>query len=261
MPSVEYTEKPTNNHWVDHNLKVYTYKDLLPYKDFVSLQKLVTKYYEKPNNNNFLIHGTVLHLNNQKLKLVASEASQRYQEITFDWTYHSEWIKQNPETIKDWSNKQLYSGMVDAPLIKFIKFAETLPPFNDNPNDWVCYRLHFNMLKSTNSLQLHRDSGAYLFNKSIEKTRCWSLTYYLWDHIEGEGGEVFTEDGWVYKPKENSGICINGHVVIHGVTANMSASKKPRLAFTTRWLHVDDINFESSENTVLYDYEAYDKFN
>lgn len=259
MLSVEYIEKPTQNHWVDHNLKVYLYKDLLSFKDFTNLQKLVTKYYENPSNNNFQIHGSVLHLNNQKIKIVSTEASRRYAEIPFDWSYHSEWVKQTPDTIKDWSNKLLFSGQVDAPFMKFVKFAESLPPFNSEPNKWICYRLHLNMLNVTNSLQIHRDSGSNLFNKPIEEIRCWSLTYYLWDHVENEGGEFFTEDGWVYKPKANSSICLNGHLTLHGVTANMSSSKKPRLAFTTRWLHADDINFESSKNTILLDYEAYDK--
>lgn len=259
MSSIDYIELPTSNHWVNHNLQAYIYKDMLPVKDFTNLKNLVAKYYEKPNHNSYLIHGATIHTNKQKIKLVSTDASKRYQEIPFDWSYHSQWIKQTPDTIKEWSNKQLYSGQVDAPFIKFVKSAENFAPFNKEPNKWICFRLHLNILKNTNVLSLHRDSGGPVFNKLQEKVRYWGLTYYLWDHVEGEGGEFFTQDGWVYKPKQNSAICINGHLTLHGVTANMSSINKPRLAFTTRWLHADDINFETSENTVTFDYDAYDK--
>jgi len=37
----------------------------------------------------------------------------------------------------------------------------------------------------------------------------------------------------------------------------MSEDGSPRLGFTTRWLHVDDINFAENENTMIYEYEPF----
>jgi hypothetical protein len=75
------------------------------------------------------------------------------------------------------------------------------------------------------------------------------------DHIEGYGGEFYTDTGFVYKPKRNSVLSINGNSCLHGVSANMDPAGKPRLAFSTRWCHKDDFYLPGHPDKTLYKLE------
>ena len=39
---------------------------------------------------------------------------------------------------------------------------------------------------------------------------------------------------------------------MHGVNSNMNPDKKPRLAFTTRWAHKDDLYLPGDPNNAMY---------
>ena len=80
---------------------------------------------------------------------------------------------------------------------------------------------------------------------------------YLYNHIEGEGGEFYTHNGFVYKPKENEAISINGNAVLHGVNSNMN-SNIPRLAFSVRWVHKDDLYLPGHPDKSMYTQEFFD---
>jgi hypothetical protein len=257
MPDVEFFEGKTRNHWSEHSLRFYKYTNLLEEKDYKNIKKVVTNLYNKAGETkfNYMIHGLSFNVNGEKVKVVSSKDSSRYQEIPFDWSYHKDWLNNNKSTIKTFTDNLLYSGEVNPVFIKFVKLCETLPPFNQDPK-WICYRMHLNMLNHTTYLGVHRDGSSALYNKPVDKIRYYSMTYYLWDHVEGEGGELFTIDGHVYKPVQNTAVCFNGHQVIHGVTTNMSSNKKPRLGFTTRWIYADDIGFPNDSNIDNLVYEA-----
>ena len=65
------------------------------------------------------------------------------------------------------------------------------------------------------------------------------------------GGELWSPNGFVFKPKENSALLVNGHQAIHGVNVNMNT--EPRLAFTLRIAHKDDLFLPGSKDKFLYD--------
>jgi hypothetical protein len=103
---------------------------------------------------------------------------------------------------------------------------------------------------------LHADMNDQYFNTpGAETARARSLTFYLQDHVEGWGGEFWTDTGFIYKPKQNTAIAINGNEALHGINANMRPDKKPRLAFTTRWAHKDDLYLPGHPDKAMYKLE------
>jgi hypothetical protein len=88
--------------------------------------------------------------------------------------------------------------------------------------------------------------------------RARTLTFYLHDYVEGQGGELYTHNGYVYKPKQNEAISINGNAVLHGVNANMNSSKEPRLAFSVRWVHKDDLYLPGHPDKAMYTHNLLD---
>jgi hypothetical protein len=78
------------------------------------------------------------------------------------------------------------------------------------------------------------------------------LTFYLHDHVQNCGGELYSLSGYVYEPKQNEAISINGNGAVHGVNSNMSKDKKPRLAFTVRWAHKDDLYLPGSPEKSMW---------
>ena len=92
-----------------------------------------------------------------------------------------------------------------------------------------------------------------MYNKDIRDARMKSLTCYFGE--VGLGGEFWapTENGgFVYKPKSNTAIMFNGNQIHHGVTANMDPSTEIRLAFSTRWVHKDDLYLPGHPDKHLY---------
>jgi hypothetical protein len=85
---------------------------------------------------------------------------------------------------------------------------------------------------------------------SSNLARARTLTFYLHDHVNGEGGELYTHNGYVYKPKQNEAISINGNAVFHGVNSNRSHT--PRLAFSVRWIHKDDLYLPGDPDKSMY---------
>lgn len=247
---IQYFEKSTNSHWGDHTLKFYIYENICDEREYKGLENTVYNLYSN-SHASYLIHGTSMNVNNQRMHLISSDASKRYQEIPFDWSYSKHWYKQSRDNIKKFTDDQLLN-YTDPKFYKFVKRMETFPPFNSEPQNWICYRMHINILDYTKFLSSHRDGGNYLYNKEPKDVRFFSCTYYLWDHKENEGGEFWTIDGHIYKPKKNTAIALNGHQVIHGVTQNMNPNKEPRLGFTTRWIHADDIVFENQSDRIIY---------
>ena len=51
---------------------------------------------------------------------------------------------------------------------------------------------------------------------------------------------------------ENEGVLINGNASFHGINSNMNPNKTPRLAFTVRWAHKDDLYLPGSPDKALY---------
>lgn len=231
-------------------LSGYVIYDFLDRPLFEKVKKLTYNIFEGGNTNTFLTHNTKFNFNEKEIKLAASGQSNRYQHVIFDYSLSNDWYYQTNATIHDYINQNLVNDI--SPLYyKVIKEIEKVPPFCNEVEKYVCFRQHLNVLTPGELLTLHLDGNPMLYNTPITlNARSLSVTYYMEDHTEGKGGELWSLNGFVYKPKANSLIIINGIQSMHGVNANMT--DKIRMAYTTRWAYIDDLYLPGHPDKFIY---------
>jgi len=250
-----FKEDITVKHFDRPGLEGFIYNNIFSPSLFQSIKSSVNSILHRPDTKTYLTHGTTFKIEDQHKKIISHAQNARYQVVLFDLTFLKGWYHQTPNTIKKWSTDTLKTT-ISPVFYKCIETIENLEPLSNDKESWIFYRLHFNYLDTLNYLTLHLDSAPNI-TKHIEGyidhrgARMYSLTTYLYDHVEGFGGELWTPYGFVYKPKANSAILLNGHQALHGVTQNID--NKPRLAFTIRLVHKDDLFLPGSPDKFLYD--------
>lgn len=233
---------------LDFDISIYY--DVLDNKFFNQLKKYINNQLLMSERKTYLTHGTKFSLDNKNIKVISHSQNDREQIVVYDMMYEKDYYYQTKDTIKKWSDNKIKNN-VSFLFYKYIKAVENLEPFCNEKENWIFYRCHINYLAYEKSLALHTDSNPILYHDH-QTARVKSLTFYLYDHIENMGGEFWTLDSdFVYKPKTNSILSIEGNKVIHGVTMNMN--KEPRLAFTVRIAHKDDLYLPGHPNKWLYD--------
>jgi len=235
-------------HWNKGILNAYVYKDLLEESFFNLIQQNVKNILKISSTKTFYTHNTIFTIENKVKKIVSHSQNDREQNVIYDLTFHPEFYYQTNETVKDWS-EQILINTVSPIFLKYLKVIKLVKPFCEDDN-FIPYRLHINKLQYKKLLGLHIDSNNILTNCNMTDARYYSLTFYLQDHIEGLGGELYTLNGFVFKPVRNTAIMFNGNQIYHGVTQNMN--KDTRLAFTTRWIHKDDLFLPGHPDKHLY---------
>lgn len=249
----EYTTLPSK-HFFQDKLNAIIYEDVFSDKEYNRLKTSVLLLFQN-NTLTYKTHRTNFNFQNSNYKIISHAQNAREQQVVFDLTFENDYFFQTKDTIKSWSDTWLLNNL-NPVFYKFIKFFEKQKPFADESDCWIPLRWHSNIVAYDNLLALHVDMTAYTFNTiTSHVARARSITFYLYDHEEGLGGEFWSETGFVYKPKQNSALCVNGNGVMHGVTTNKNpdASKKnPRLAFTTRWAHKDDLYLPGHPDKFLY---------
>lgn len=233
-------------------LQGYIYRDVFDPAFFSVLKKNVTSILTQTNKNTHFTHGTTFRVGGDERKIIKHFQNNREQNVIYDLTFNEDWYYQTKDTIKDFTISNIRDKV--SPIFqKCIHRIENLHPIFKEKDDWIFYRLHLNYLKYDTLLELHYDANPILSNKGIDHSGCRfnSITFYLYDHVEGMGGELWSSNGFVYKPKANSAIMINGNQSMHGVTANMNTD--PRLAFTMRVAHKDDLYLPGHPSKYLYD--------
>lgn len=250
-----FKEEIEIRHWDKPGLEGFIYKDVFEPFFFNNLKNLVKSTLDLGQTKTYLTHQTTFNVDGNNFKIVSHAQNGREQCVVFDLTFLNEWYYQTNDTVKSWSDNQIMESV--SPLfVKCMKTIENLHPFSSQPDEWVFYRLHFNYLEPNKLLALHTDSAPHI-TRSYEgcidhlKANMYSFTCYFYDHVEGKGGEFWTPNGFVYKPKANTALCIQGNKGFHGVTENID--EKPRLAFTFRLVHKDDLYLPGSPDKFLYD--------
>lgn len=243
-----------SKHFFEENIHAFIYEDIFDDAFYNKLKKSVELLF-KNNTLTYKTHRTRFLFEGKKQKIVSHAQNAREQQVPFDLTFEYEYHFQTKETIKSWSDNWLINNL--NPIhYRYLKFFENQKPFNEEPDAWIPIRWHSNIIGYTNYLALHFDMSNYMFNTySCHTARAKSLTFYLFDHQRDLGGEFWSESGFVYKPKQNTALCINGNYNLHGVTANndpSSGKKNPRMAFTTRWIHKDDLYLPGHPDKCLY---------
>lgn len=250
MKLKSFSEETTFHHWNDKKLNGYIYEDVFDDTFFSTIKKQVENIFAHSNTQTFLTHNTTFSINDQVKKIVSHKQNDREQHVLFDLFFEKDYFYQTKDTIKDWANN-ITKNSLSPVFFKCIDTFYNVEPFNNK--DWLCYRLHLNVLAYQEFLSLHLDSNHLMYNtKDFTDARVYSITFYLENHIDGAGGELFSINGFTHKPVENSAIAINGNQVLHGVTANMHPEKKTRLAFTMRFAHIDDLLLPGHPNKTLY---------
>ena len=232
----EFIEPTNDNHWDMPPLTGIIYHDLLPEKLLNGLKKEVENITTKSTTATFYTNASIFNMDGKQYRLGHNFFNDRFQNVIFDFSYHPDYWYQTRETISDWIQKQILENCSPH----FIKYFDTLfklKPYNTK--EYVPYRLHINNSPYLKGLGLHLDGMYLLFKGNYTSSRMFSVTQYLFDHKEGCGGEFFSINGFVFKPKANQALLINGHQVMHGVTENLNHNT--RLAFTSRWAHIDDL--------------------
>lgn len=254
---IPFEEKTEITHFGKKSLRGFIYTDVFEPSFFRTIQNTVSSHLISQDKKTYLTHGTTFNLNNNQVKIISNNPNGREQVVLYDLSFEKEWYYQTSDTIKDWSD-DILKRSISPVFYKCIKVVEELEPFNSTRNDWIFYRTHLNYLAHKKLLSVHCDGGPQLTNVKNDpytvdhiEARMYSITFYLYDHIPNKGGEFFSPYGFVYKPKSNTAIAINGHQAFHGVTQNLN--EDPRLAFTMRLAHKDDLFLPGSPDKFLYD--------
>lgn len=237
MTVVESFKEPLNKgHWDFPPLTGYIYKNVIDSRHLINLKTEILRIVNESNKVTFLTNTAIFKYDNKNFKLGSNAYNNRYQNVLYDLSLHPEYWYQTNSTIYDWG-LNIINNTLSPNFLKFIHKMLNLHPFNDKK--YIPYRLHLNYLPTNEGLGMHVDCNPLLFKEEFENVNQYSLTFYAENHINNQGGELFTSNGWVYRPVENTAIAINGHQVAHGVTYNVNS--KPRLAFTTRWAGIDSL--------------------
>lgn len=244
------------HHWGRPGLKGFIYTDVFEPYFFHNLKKIISSILDT-DKKTYLTHTTTFSIGNQDRRILSHAQNAREQNVVFDLTFLKDWYHQTSDTIKFWSDTKI-KDTVSPIFYKCIKTVENLEPFNENKDDWIFYRMHLNYLSYQHSLQVHIDSAPHLTNVKNDPytidhrdARMFSITFYLYDHVPNMGGELFTPYGFIYRPKANTALAINGHQALHGVAQNMDQT--PRHAFTMRIAHKDDLFLPGHPSKFLYD--------
>lgn len=252
----QYIETEPNKHWQDiaQPLHAYQYTDVYDDHFYKTLKNTVITYLDRPDKSTYLTHGTSFTHSGKDMHVVSHKQNAREQEVVYDLTFKKDWWYQSTESVIDWSWSEL-EKTIHPVFFHHLNTFRKQKPHDDN---WIPFRLHLNYLDYQSYLHAHADMADQYFNTPLAKfARARSLTFYLHDHVEGHGGELYFLSGYVYKPKQNEAISINGNGAFHGVNSNMSPDKKPRLAFTVRWAHKDDLYLPGSPDKALYNIGTY----
>lgn len=256
MRVIPFEENHSFGHAYEDRLKGYIYENVFDEKFYQILKKHVISIFNKSSTDTFLTHGTTLHLDGQRKHLISSKKSNRKQHVLYDLSYLKEYYFQTPDTIREWSVNQI-SYLSSPVFLKYLKRFESVEPIANEVDNWITFRIHLNVLRYNECLSMHTDGGIAVLKNS--NSRLLSLTFYLDDHVDSFGGELWSINGFVYKPKQNSALMLmNGNRVIHGVSANMNPNKKVRLAFTARIAHKDDLILPGHPSKFLYKPEYLD---
>jgi hypothetical protein len=242
-------------HWDRSGLEGFIYYDIFEPFFFNTVKKTVKSKLAEQETKTYLTHQTSFNIDNKHVKIASHAQNGREQCVIHDLTFIKEWYSQTSDSIKEWSDNKLKES-ISPVFYKCINIVENLDPFVKDKDSWIFYRLHLNYLAHDEHLALHLDAAMHVFKPipgyiDHSAVRMYSMTFYLYDHIENMGGELWTPNGFVFKPKENSALLINGHQATHGVTVNMNP--EPRLAFTLRIAHKDDLFLPGSKDKFLYD--------
>ncbi len=238
-----FVEENNFEHWDQKPLSGYIYDNVFDPKFFNLLKNSVNQILLTGSTTTFMTNNCALNVDGKQYKLGSSKVFGRDQVVIFDYTYNLDWFNQTNDSIRPWIMSQLQNDT--GPIFtKVIDTVYNMEPFKQNPDDWVAFRLHFNHLKTDEFLSLHYDSNRNYISKAGNDIRLYSVTFYLNDHIPDMGGELWSVNGFVYKPIANSAIAITGASCFHGITANMN--DELRQAFTLRMIHKDDLYLPGS---------------
>jgi hypothetical protein len=234
-------------HYDNKQLEGYIYKNLFPSNLLFGVQTAIKSIVKNRNTNTFMMSGTEIVLNNTKIKLYNHHQNDREQIVLLDQSFEKDWYFQTADTIKTWSDNNM-RNILNPHVLYALQQIEQLEPFNTK--EYVFNRIHINYLEPNKMLGLHRDGGQLIFNSDDSYTN-YSITVYLYDHVEGLGGEFWSPCGFVYKPKANTALVVNGQDATHGVTQNISDT--PRLAFTVRATHKNRLYLPGHPDKFLWD--------
>lgn len=255
----EFKESLKTEHYGRVALQGFICYDVFEPPFFNVLKNSISSILAHEDTKTYLTHSTTFKVGAETRKILSHAQNGREQIVIYDISFLKDYYHQTNETISDWADSTIKNSI--SPIFyKCITTIKNLKPFVDAPNDWIFYRLHLNYLEHGKYLAYHLDSAPQLTNVKLSPyttdhrdARMYSTTFYLYDHKEGLGGEIWTPYGFVFKPKSNSLITINGHQAVHAVTQNLDTT--PRMAFTIRVAHKDDLFLPGHPSKFLYNVE------
>lgn len=255
----EFKEDITTEHYGRTALEGFVYHDVFEPTFFNTLKKTISSILDHGDTKTYLTHATTFKVGSDTRRILSHAQNAREQIVIYDITFIKDYYLQTNDTVSAWAEDTIRNSI--SPIFyKCVSTIKNLKPFVDSPDDWIFYRLHLNYLEQGKYLAYHVDAVPALTNVKLSPyttdhrdARMSSITFYLYDHKEGLGGEIWTPYGFVFKPKSNSLIIINGHQAVHGVSQNLDTT--PRLAFTIRAAHKDDLFLPGHPSKFLYNVE------
>lgn len=231
--------------------EIYAYliENLLTSADLLAL---TTAFSHQFNNQDLIWDKTLITVSGRVhgMGRQRTMGKQRYVKI-FDVSQHPDYYHQTAETVYNWTEDSVRETLPPI-FYKVIKIIEQLGALADEPGKWVALRSHINVHEWEHFQEAHVDQDPSLFSDIYENSRQFSVTIYL-DELT-LGGEFWgdTDIGFVYKPRINTALMIPGNKFVHGVNSNMDEFKRPRKAFTIRFVHVDSLYLPGHPDRCLY---------
>lgn len=241
------------NHWCPHmerHLQGFIVEDVLDPKLLSTIKSYVNHLYDHGDTKTFGKHNTVISFDNRKIKLAQSTFNLREIFLLYDVTSNIEYFYQTADSVRDYTLSKI-GEIVHPAIYQAVRHISSLDVFDGDSKNYVPFRAHINWTPYSQMLGLHTDADPSLFGtKEHSDARCFTSTVYL--NSVDKGGQFWTTTGFVYNPKPNSAIVVNGTKILHGINENKDSNKTNRMAFSVRFCHKDDLYLPGSPEKRLY---------
>lgn len=219
--------------------EVWTYQNFLN----PNVHQLINFYVNNLKNDVFdNYEGRTITNDGISYRLKDTAEHRRYHKL-WNLTYSPNYWDQTNDTIYEWAKTQ-YRQIMHPAMKLLVDKVLTVPPFNNDQENWIAIRGIFNLLKPGIPLDPHQDGMSFIMD--TEKYPMYSATYYI--DVPGEGGEFWDERGFLYKPSNNDLLINIGSKYIHGVRA----STEFRIGVSIRFVRSTDLLLPGSVDKLLY---------
>lgn len=215
----------------------YLYENLLTDNEFTGLNN----YWEQIQTHGIDFDQTLYKFKGRTFGIANQRSfNTKYDRKIFELTEFTDYWYQTTDTIRQYAAEKALANLHPR-IIQIINKIKTLPPFNENPDDWIIFRGLVNVLIYDQLLAIHLDSNPLYFKSKMDEIDFYSITIYLNEITHGGEFWIEGDPGFVLTPKINTAFAFPGSHVAHGVNQNKDENQTTRRAITLRIANVNSL--------------------